>query len=86
MEEPDLIGTAAAIGLLPDRARRRIVVALFVAAAVVILLDSMISAGTQLGIDLDLLLEPRRWPRRRPSSSSPSSSPPGATPPPRSPP
>lgn len=36
LEEPDLIGTAAAIGLLPDRARRRIVVALFVVAAVVI--------------------------------------------------
>ncbi|HPX36275.1 MAG TPA: sodium:proton exchanger [Mycobacterium sp.] len=63
VEEPDLIGTAAAIGLLPDRARRRIVVALFVVAAVVILLsakpfaDSMISAGTQLGIDRFLLVQ-----------------------------
>lgn len=63
VEEPELIGTAAAIGLLPDRARRRTVVALFVAAAVVILLsakpfaDSMISAGTQLGIDRFLLVQ-----------------------------
>lgn len=63
VEEPDLIGTAAAIGALPDRTRRPVVIALFVIAAVVILLcaqpfaDSMIGAGTQLGIDRFLLVQ-----------------------------
>lgn len=61
---PILIGTRQRrSGLMPDRAHRRIVVALFVVAAVVILLsakpfaDSMISAGTQLGIDRFLLVQ-----------------------------
>lgn len=63
VEEPDLIGTAAAIGALPDRARRRTVVALFVAAGVVILAcaepfaESLIGAGTELGIDRFLLVQ-----------------------------
>ena len=58
-----LIGTAAAIGALPDRARRITVVALFVVAAAVILLcavpfaESLIGAGTQLGIDRFLLVQ-----------------------------
>ena len=62
-EEPDLIGTAAAIGALPTRARRITVVALFVAAGAVILMcaepfaDSLIGAGTQLGVDRFLLVQ-----------------------------
>ncbi|MGH3522450.1 MAG: sodium:proton exchanger, partial [Mycobacterium sp.] len=63
VEEPDLIGTAAALGALPDRARRATVIILFVVAAGVILLcaqpfaNSMIGAGTQLGIDRFLLVQ-----------------------------
>jgi cation:H+ antiporter len=63
VEEPELIGTAAAIGALPDRARRITVVALFAIAAAVILLcaqpfaESLIGAGTQLGIDRFLLVQ-----------------------------
>ncbi len=63
VEEPDLIGTAAAVGALPDRARRTTVVALFVIAAGVILAcaepfaESMIGAGTQLGVDRFLLVQ-----------------------------
>ena len=63
VEEPDLIGAAAAIGGLPRRTRRITVVAMFVAAAAVILLcaepfaNSLIAAGTQLGIDQFLLVQ-----------------------------
>ena len=63
VEEPELIGAAAAIGALPDRARRTTVVALFVIAAAVILAcaepfaESLIGAGTELGIDRFLLVQ-----------------------------
>ena len=63
VEEPELIGTAAAIGALPDRVRRITVVALFAAAAAVILLcaepfaESLIGAGTEVGIDRFLLVQ-----------------------------
>lgn len=63
VEEPDLIGTAAAIGELPQRARRVAVVGLFVVAGLVILLcakpfaDNLVGAGTQLGIDRFLLVQ-----------------------------
>jgi cation:H+ antiporter len=62
-EEPELIGTAAAIGALPDRARRITVVTSFAVAAAVILLcaepfaESLIGAGTELGIDRFLLVQ-----------------------------
>lgn len=63
VEEPELIGAAAAIGALPDRPRRITVVALFVIAAAVILgcaepfAQSLIGAGTELGIDRFLLVQ-----------------------------
>ena len=63
VEEPDLIGTAAAIGAFGTRTRRRTVIGLFVLAAGVILLcaepfaESMIDVGTQLGIDQFLLVQ-----------------------------
>jgi cation:H+ antiporter len=63
VEEPDLIGAAAALGALPHRARRITVVAMFVMAAAVILAcaepfaNSLINAGTQLGIDQFLLVQ-----------------------------
>jgi cation:H+ antiporter len=63
VEEPELIGTAAAIGALPDRVRRTTVLSLFAVAAAVILLsaepfaESLIGAGTQLGIDRFLLVQ-----------------------------
>ncbi|MUL67450.1 sodium:proton exchanger [Mycobacterium sp. CBMA 234] len=62
-EEPDLIGTAAAIGALPDRARRITVVTLFLVSGAVILMcaepfaNSLIDAGTELGIDRFLLVQ-----------------------------
>lgn len=62
-EEPDLVGTAAAIGMLPKHLRRSTVVTMFVLAASVILLcaepfaNSLVSAGTQLGIDQFLLVQ-----------------------------
>jgi cation:H+ antiporter len=62
-EEPQLVGTAAAIGELPTRARRLMVATLFVVAGVVILMcakpfaDSLIGAGTQLGVDRFLLVQ-----------------------------
>ncbi|WP_199732074.1 sodium:proton exchanger [Cellulomonas triticagri] len=62
-EEPDLIGTAAAIGALPRRRRRTTVVALFVLAAAVILLsaepfaEALVASGSQLGIDEFLLVQ-----------------------------
>src|SRR5271165_274519 len=63
VEEPDLIGTAAAIGALPDRTRRSVVIGLFAVAAAVILVcaepfaQSLIGAGAQLGIDRFLLVQ-----------------------------
>jgi cation:H+ antiporter len=63
VEEPDLIGTAAALGELPDRSRRIAVVGLFVASGAVIVLcakpfaDNLVAAGTELGIDRFLLVQ-----------------------------
>jgi cation:H+ antiporter len=63
VEEPDLIGTAAALGELPDRARRVAVVGLFAASCAVILLcakpfaDNLVAAGIELGIDRFLLVQ-----------------------------
>jgi cation:H+ antiporter len=63
VEEPDLIGTAAALGRLPDRGRRIAVVSLFAASGVVILLcaapfaDNLVAAGTELGVDRFLLVQ-----------------------------
>ncbi|GEL46981.1 sodium/calcium exchanger family protein [Cellulomonas hominis] len=62
-EEPDLIGTAAAIGALPRRKRRATVIALFVLAATIILLcaepfaEALVASGTSLGIDEFLLVQ-----------------------------
>jgi cation:H+ antiporter len=63
VEEPELVGTAAALGALPDRARRIAVTVLFVLAAVVIVAcakpfaENLIDVGTQLGIDRFLLVQ-----------------------------
>ena len=63
VEEPELVGTAAALGALPDRVRRIAVSALFIFAASVIVTcakpfaDNLIGAGTQLGIDRFLLVQ-----------------------------
>jgi len=63
VEEPDLVGTAAAIGELSDRWRRIAVVGLFIASGGVILLcakpfaDNLVAAGTELGIDRFLLVQ-----------------------------
>lgn len=63
VEEPELIGTAAALAALPHRARRGGVVAIFVFAAMVILAcaqpfaESLIGAGTDLGVDRFLLVQ-----------------------------
>jgi cation:H+ antiporter len=63
VEEPDLIGTAAALGKLPDRSRRIAVIGLFAASGVVILLcakpfaNNLVAAGTELGIDRFLLVQ-----------------------------
>jgi cation:H+ antiporter len=63
VEEPELVGTAAALGALPDRVRRIAVTALFVLAASVIVTcakpfaENLIDAGTQLGIDRFLLVQ-----------------------------
>jgi cation:H+ antiporter len=62
-EEPELVGTAAAIGALPDRARRITVVTLFLVSGAVILMcaepfaNSLIDAGTELGVDRFLLVQ-----------------------------
>ena len=61
--EPDLVGPAARIGELPARARRGIVIGLFVFAAAVILAsaepfaDSLISTGRAFGLDEFLLVQ-----------------------------
>jgi cation:H+ antiporter len=63
VEEPELVGTAAALGALPDRTRRIVVTTLFGLAAVVIVIcakpfaENLIDAGTQLGIDRFLLVQ-----------------------------
>lgn len=63
VEEPELVGTAAALGALPDRTRRIAVSALFIFAASVIVTcakpfaESLIDAGTQLGINRFLLVQ-----------------------------
>jgi cation:H+ antiporter len=63
VEEPDLIGTAAALGELPDRSRRIAVIGLFAASGAVVLLcakpfaDNLVAAGTELGIDRFLLVQ-----------------------------
>jgi cation:H+ antiporter len=63
VEEPDLIGTAAALGELPDRGRRIAVVGLFLTSGAVILLcakpfaENLVAAGTELGIDRFLLVQ-----------------------------
>lgn len=63
VEEPDLVGTAAALGELPDRVRRVAVIGLFAASGAVILLcakpfaDNLVAAGTELGIDRFLLVQ-----------------------------
>jgi cation:H+ antiporter len=63
VEEPDLIGTAAALGELPDRSRRIAVVAMLLVSGAVILLcakpfaDNLVGAGTELGIDRFLLVQ-----------------------------
>ncbi|MDT5347495.1 MAG: cation:H+ antiporter, partial [Mycobacterium sp.] len=63
VEEPDLIGTAAALAQLPGRSRRIAVFGLFAVCGAVILLcakpfaDNLVSAGTQLGVDRFLLVQ-----------------------------
>ncbi|MBT0769129.1 hypothetical protein KIH74_09380 [Kineosporia sp. J2-2] len=63
VEEPHLIGTAAALGGLPRRRRRIVVPLLFVVSAAVILLcaepfaESLVQAGTDMGIDQFLLVQ-----------------------------
>ena len=63
VEEPDLIGTAAALGDLPDGRRRVAVIGLFLVSAGVILLcakpfaDNLVAAGTELGINRFLLVQ-----------------------------
>jgi cation:H+ antiporter len=63
VEEPELIGTPAALGGLPQRSRRVTVTVLFVLATAVMLLcaepfaDSLIQAGTELGVDQFLLVQ-----------------------------
>jgi cation:H+ antiporter len=62
-EEPDLVGPAARIGALPARTRRPVVIAMFVGAAAVILAcaepfaESLVGAGTALGVDQFLLVQ-----------------------------
>ena len=61
--EPDLVGAAARIGGLPARGRRLLVTAMFVFAAAVIVVsaepfaNSLITTGTQLGINKFLLVQ-----------------------------
>jgi cation:H+ antiporter len=63
VEEPDLIGTAAALADLPDRVRRIAVFGLFAVSGALILLcakpfaDNLVAAGTQLGVDRFLLVQ-----------------------------
>jgi len=63
VHEPNLIGTAAVIGALPDRRRRMLVPLLFLIAAGLILLcaepfaESLVSTGEVAGIDEFLLVQ-----------------------------
>ncbi len=63
VEEPNLIGTAAALGELPDRGRRIAVIGMLLVSSAVILLcakpfaDNLVAAGTELGIDEFLLVQ-----------------------------
>jgi len=62
-EAPELVGTAAALGRLPDWGRRVAVIGLFATSCAVILLcaapfaDNLVAAGTELGIDRFLLVQ-----------------------------
>lgn len=62
-DEPELVGVAHSIGTLPTRARRTTVIAIFVLAAVIILLlaepfaTSLVEGGRSLGIDDFLLVQ-----------------------------
>ena len=61
--EPDLIGVAADIALLPQRQRRVLVTGLFVAAAAIVVMaakpfaDGLVQTGETLGIDQFLLVQ-----------------------------
>jgi cation:H+ antiporter len=63
VEEPDLIGTSAALGGLSKSRRKLVIPALFVGAAAVILIcaepfaNSLVEAGTELGVDQFLLVQ-----------------------------
>jgi cation:H+ antiporter len=63
VEEPELIGTAEALGALPEQVRRIAVSALFILSAAVIVIcakpfaDNLIGAGVKLGIDRFLLVQ-----------------------------
>jgi cation:H+ antiporter len=63
VEEPELVGTAAALGRLPDCGRRIAVIGLFATSCAVIVLcaapfaDNLVAAGTELGIDRFLLVQ-----------------------------
>jgi cation:H+ antiporter len=63
VSEPELVGPAARIGGLPARGRRLLVAGLFLFAAAVIVAsaepfaNSLITAGTELGIDRFLLVQ-----------------------------
>lgn len=62
-DEPHLVGPAAAIGALPRRTRRTLVISLFAFAALVILASAepfaqgLIATGRQLGLDEFLLVQ-----------------------------
>ena len=61
--EPELIGVAADIALLPRRRRRTLVIGLFVAAAAIVVMaakpfaDGLVATGESLGIDQFLLVQ-----------------------------
>lgn len=61
--EPELIGVAADIALLPQRRRRFLVTGLFVAAAAIVVMaakpfaDGLVASGDSLGIDKFLLVQ-----------------------------
>jgi cation:H+ antiporter len=61
--EPELIGTAATVGRMPRRQRRMLVTAMFVLAAIAILMAAepfahgLIDTGRQLGVDEFLLVQ-----------------------------
>ncbi|HEX7950217.1 MAG TPA: hypothetical protein VF494_07695 [Candidatus Limnocylindrales bacterium] len=61
--EPELIGVAADIALLPQRQRRTLVTGLFIAAAAIVVMaakpfaDGLVETGATLGIDQFLLVQ-----------------------------